>query len=278
METAARWPSAEARIDPEAGHSRWGSSARLAVGNPSVPPRWSPATTTPSSSNGRPSIAAAVATSPSASADADGSGRDARPPRARRRSRSPGAEQLEVAGAPDAEAEVGSPATTTSTPDPAQVDLGELLRREPLELGNERRHERRLDAGVVEQLEPALERRQQLDAVAQRDPRVRVERDHGRCEACCGDRVDERLGGPGARRRSCRSPRRAGLPLELAMGACATFSALPEPAAVASSRGKRWRPGRPRRVRRGRSRCAGATAVSAERVRDRADVGPRGDV
>ena len=45
------------------------------------------------------------------------------------------------------------------------------------------------DACVGEQLEPSLERRDQVDPVAERDPRVRVERDHGRVEP----RVDRRL-------------------------------------------------------------------------------------
>src|SRR5213593_4716101 len=40
---------------PNAGTRSAGSVRRLAVGNPSVPPRWSPETTVPSTSTGRPS-------------------------------------------------------------------------------------------------------------------------------------------------------------------------------------------------------------------------------
>jgi hypothetical protein len=53
---------------PSAGrHTRFGTST-LAVGKPSSRPRWSPVTTVPRASNGRPSIAAANSTLPPASA------------------------------------------------------------------------------------------------------------------------------------------------------------------------------------------------------------------
>ena len=55
--------------------------------------------------------------------------------------------------------------------------------RLPLELGRERRDERLRDAGLGEQLEPALEGRDEVDAVPHRDARVRIERDHRRVEA-----------------------------------------------------------------------------------------------
>ena len=48
-----------------------------------------------------------------------------------------------------------------------------------------------VDAGLLEQLEPALERRQQLDPVAERDPRVRVERDDRRLEPGRAHGVDD---------------------------------------------------------------------------------------
>ena len=49
-----------------------------------------------------------------------------------------------------------------------------------------------LDPGLVEELEPPLERRQELDLVAERDPRMRIERDHRRLEPGRANRVDDR--------------------------------------------------------------------------------------
>ena len=43
-------------------------------------------------------------------------------------------------------------------------------------------HDRRLDTGFLQQLEAALERRQEVDPVPEGDPRMRVERDHRRGE------------------------------------------------------------------------------------------------
>ena len=53
------------------------------------------------------------------------------------------------------------------------------------------RHERRLDPDLGEQLQPPLERRDQLDLVPERDPRVRIERDHGRREPGVDRRLDD---------------------------------------------------------------------------------------
>src|SRR6185437_677091 len=65
-------------------------------------------------------------------------------------------------------------------PDRPQDPLGERLRRKLGELEIEVHDERLLDAGLPEQLQPPFEWDEQLDAVAERDPRVRVEGDRGR--------------------------------------------------------------------------------------------------
>ena len=67
--------------------------------------------------------------------------------------------------------------------DPAKVGLDELLRVEPHELGREGRNERVRDPGLGEKLEAPLQRRQQLHAIPEDDPRMRVERDHRGLEA-----------------------------------------------------------------------------------------------
>ena len=51
-----------------------------------------------------------------------------------------------------------------------------------LEFGSERRDEDVHDTSGVEELEPAFERRQQLDAVPECDTRMRIEADDGRLE------------------------------------------------------------------------------------------------
>ena len=91
-------------------------------------------------------------------------------------------EQLAIAAPPGAEAEVGAGGDRLGADRP-QVALGEHLGLERHQLRRERRDQRCLDPGIREQLQPALERRDQLDIVAERDPRVRIERDHGRREA-----------------------------------------------------------------------------------------------
>ena len=95
-----RRPVAERRagVDPvRAARAGRGSSARFAVGKPSVPPRGSPATTTPSTSGGRPSSLRGAATSPSCSERADPRRRDAVDARHRRDVEAEPLEQLEVA-------------------------------------------------------------------------------------------------------------------------------------------------------------------------------------
>ena len=90
-------------------------------------------------------------------------------------------EELEVAGSPHAEAEVlaGDHGLCADRP---QVALGEVLGGKALELCREGGDERGLDARGAEELEPTVERRQQVDPVAEGDARVRVERDRGRSE------------------------------------------------------------------------------------------------
>ena len=97
-------------------------------------------------------------------------------------------EQLQIAAPPRAEAEV-RPGGDRLGPDRPQVALGEHLGLERHQLRRERRDQRRLDPGVCEQLQPPLERGDQLDVVPERDARVRIERDHRRREA----RVDRSL-------------------------------------------------------------------------------------
>ena len=88
-------------------------------------------------------------------------------------------EQLEVTRASAAKAEVGARDHDLRTDRP-QHALGEHLRLEPTQVEIELDHERLLDSGLADQLQAPAQRRQQLDLVAERDPRMRVERDHGR--------------------------------------------------------------------------------------------------
>ena len=61
-------PLVPAGIHTSAGRHTWLGTSTLAVGTPSKRPRWSPRTTLPRTSYGRPSIDAARSTSPPASA------------------------------------------------------------------------------------------------------------------------------------------------------------------------------------------------------------------
>src|SRR5919199_200386 len=113
---------------PFAGTSSSGITRTFAVGKPSVPPRASPPTTIPSTSGGRPRSGAARSTSP--------------PRRSSRMSVDDG-----VAA------------------DRAQEALREFACLQRGELRREIDDESLGDAGRRDQLEPALERRQELDAV-----------------------------------------------------------------------------------------------------------------
>ena len=112
------------------------------------------------------------------------------------------------------------------------------------------------DPRLGEQLEPPLERRDQLDAVPEHDARMRVERDHGRLEA----RVDRRARAP------TRWPRwtPSNVPIATARGwrsswdgACAILIGR-SPAAAAPPRAARSAPRRP--PRRGTARSPSAAA------------------
>ena len=144
-----------------------------------MPPRASPATTVPAISGGRPSSLAARSTSPPRSRSrirveetpsTSGTGLASKPRPL---------EQREIACTATAEAEVRAGDDHLGA-DRAQDALGERLRRELRQLEVEVDDERLLDPGLGEQLEPPLERHQQLDAVAERLARVRVEGDHRR--------------------------------------------------------------------------------------------------
>ena len=158
---------------------------------------------------------------------------------------------------------------------PRRYVADELLGREPLKLGREGGDERRLDPRLREQLEPPLERRQQLDPVPEHDAGMRVERDHGRLEPRSHRRVAARTRDRGARRRRCRSRPRAAA-ARAATARARSSSGLHEPRSASSSGMTRVlvglldaeRPdlGAPQR-----------DAVAAERLGDRADVGARAD-
>ena len=79
-------------------------------------------------------------------------------------------EEREVARPPHAEPEVG-PRDDGLDAGRTQVALRELLGRQLLELGCEGGDEDVAHAGVAEELDPPFERRQQLDPVAESDPR-----------------------------------------------------------------------------------------------------------
>src|SRR4029453_4876570 len=88
-------------------------------------------------------------------------------------------QELEVTGPSAAEAEV-RPSDDDLGAYREQHALDELLRPELRDLEVEVDHQRLDDSRLPEELEAPFERRQQLDAVAEGDAGVRVERDHGR--------------------------------------------------------------------------------------------------
>ena len=88
-------------------------------------------------------------------------------------------EQREIAGprAPEAEVRAGDDHFRADRP---QHGVHELLRGQLRQLEVELHHERLLDARLVQKLEPPLEGGEQLDVVAERNPRMRFEGDHRR--------------------------------------------------------------------------------------------------
>ena len=119
-----------------------------------MPPRWSPATTVPSSSGGRPSSAAAPAMSPAASSSrirldetpsTSGTGRTSKPSRS---------QQVEVAAPARAEAEP-LPRHHDLRAERPQDEVDELLRALARELGRELDDEHLVGLELLQQLERA---------------------------------------------------------------------------------------------------------------------------
>ena len=146
-----------------------------------MPPRRSPPTTVPSTSSGRPSRRAASSTWPECAScrirveDTPSTMRDlacVEPEPT---------QQLQVARAPLPEAKPRA-CDDDLRADREQVLARELVRLESGDRRTELHHQGVLHPGVREQLEPPLERREQLDALGEHGPRMRVERDDGRDE------------------------------------------------------------------------------------------------
>jgi hypothetical protein len=140
-----------------------------------VPPRASPETTVPSTSGGRPRSRFDLSR---AQELRDPGRRDAFDERHRPDVEPELRERVEIAGAaaPEAEVRAGDDDLRAQR---TQDQLGELFRRCQRQLGCEGDDER-LDAQLAQQLQAALEGRQELDLVAQNDARVWVERQHSR--------------------------------------------------------------------------------------------------
>ena len=98
--------------------------------------------------------------------------------------------QREVAASPAAEAE-RLPGAEHLGSDPEDIGLQEHLRREAGYGGRELDHKRVLDPEVRQQLEPALQGREQLDLVAKDLARVRVKGHDRRCQPGIDRRLDD---------------------------------------------------------------------------------------
>ena len=164
-------PLVPAGVDAVGGQQRCRRArATLAVGNPSSRPRWSPSTTGPRTSCGRPSIAVASSRSPRASACADGRRRH------RRRGRRSSADEVEAGSTskPGSRAHLAEQRDVAAAPVPEvevladHDDLGveavdeHLARRSPppapsLGASSNVRTTRVVDAGRLEQLELLVE-------------------------------------------------------------------------------------------------------------------------
>ena len=99
-------------------------------------------------------------------------------------------EEREIAPPAVPEAEV-VPGDDDLRADPPEHALGELLGLLLLQVVRELEHECLLDPGVLEELEPALKRREQLDVVPEHEARVRVERDGGGAEPGVDDGLED---------------------------------------------------------------------------------------
>ncbi len=133
----------------------------------------------PSSSGGRPSSADAALDLTGAEKMPQLARRDVLDERHRPDVEAEHGQQIEVAGAGAAETEVLAGDDHLGADRP-QRTVDELLRLEPGGVGRELDDERVRHAELLEELEPALERGQELDLVPERDPRMRVERDDRR--------------------------------------------------------------------------------------------------
>ena len=208
------------------GTSSSGSSRRFAVGKPSVPPRASPATTDALDLRGPPEQPRRALDLARAQQVADPARRHALDQRHRAHVEAEPREQARGRRPGPGRSGSSRPRRRPRSRS-AGAPLDELLRRELRELEVELDDERLLDPGLGDQLEPALERRQQLDLVAERDARMRVERDDRRTSAPAGDaRPRARAGGRGGRRRRSRSRPRAAA-RSSSPGAATTFTTLP---------------------------------------------------
>ena len=177
-----------------------------------------------------------------------------------------------------------SPAATVSAPIAAQHLLGELLRRERSEPSSNAEDEDVLDSGVREQLEPALERREELDAPPSTARGCGSNVTTPSAARPCARRRS-RVGGRGGRRRRSRRHATAAPPAARPVARdvhAPAPSALPPlapaprppPEAVGGERVRRNSVGH-----RERPDAFAAAPRNARRARrDRADVGPRADV
>src|SRR5581483_8056570 len=118
--------------------------------------------------------------------------------------------------------------------DRAEHVLGELLCLDPLEVEGELDDERLLDSELGEELQPPVERREQLDAVAHHPPGMRMERDHGRARAGGDGGVDH---APVSEMDPVERPERDGpVPAgELLDGACDLHDRVPVRAGAGST-------------------------------------------
>ena len=181
-------------VDPVRAGRRVARPLRCSPSGSRACHRASPATTMPSSSNGRPSILRG--------SRQVGIPRPRRGWRSTRRPRlldvgtgEPGSESVSSAGPARAEPEVRSDRDRLR-PDRGEVRRDELVGRKSHELGRERGDERVRDAGLGQELQPPLERGDEIDAVAEHDARMRVERDHGRLEPGVDRRPEHRAVSP----------------------------------------------------------------------------------
>ena len=178
-----------------------------------------------------------------------------------RTSRPQPAQEVDVAPPPRAEAEVLA-GDDYLCADRAQVVGDELLRLSARELLGELDDEDLVRAGLLEELEAPLERRQQLDVVAEHEPRVRVEREDGRAQPGLPQRVDHpQVAAVDAVERPDRRPRARRA--RARPGERATVIQLPPAAPAAPARARAAARARPRSRRCVASHRVGRTPIQA---------------